>query len=123
MGLIIITGILTLILILDNFRNRINIQIKQNCTTRKERNKRPEREKEQMMQNQEEPDSIWSNAGLTPQSEEKEPPEYESMEDSTEHDRIPPLGKEDHQLEHEIKDFQGTGKSLQKEITTRYPIM
>ena len=54
---------------------------------------------------------------------EKEPPEYESITENTEEDTLLTTEEQPHQTEQEIKDLQGTVKSLQNEITTHYSLM
>jgi len=55
--------------------------------------------------------------------EEKEPPEYESITENTEEDKLLIKEEQLHQAEQEIKDLQGTAKSLRKEITTHYSLL
>ena len=53
---------------------------------------------------------IWKN--------EKEPPEYETITENTEEDALLITEEQHYQTEQEIKDLQGSVKSLQNEITT-----
>jgi len=54
---------------------------------------------------------------------EKEPPEYESINENTEEDKLLIKEEQLHQTEQEIKDLQGTAKSLRKEITTYHSLL
>ena len=122
-GLIIITGILILILILDALTNRISLQIQHSCITRKRKKKKHKQEEMQITRNEEEPESIWDTMTHESQSEESDPSTYGSMKNNSGQSPLLPLKEENHYVEQEIKDLQGTVKSLQREITTHYPLM
>ena len=123
MGLILTTAILILILILDALRNKISIHLKHNCTIKKDKKGAQESEQKRIISKTEESDKMWNITGSIIWNEEKEPPEYESIADDTEEDILLTTEEKDHQTQQEIKDLQGTVKSLQREITTHYPLM
>jgi len=123
LGLILITALLILILILDAVRNQISIHLKQRHKTKKDKEEKQESEQKGIISKTRESDSLWNISGLTIWNEAKEPPEYESIADDTEEDRLLTTEEKDHQTQQEIKDLQGTVKSLQREITSHYPLM
>jgi len=122
MGLIAITGLLILILILDALRNNINIYTKHDCATQRKKKKKHEREKKQEIQSKEESEDIWDSTNYDFRNEENEHSEYGSMKNYSGQSPLLPIKEDDHYVEQEIKDLQGTVKSLQKEIITYYPI-
>jgi len=138
MGLLTIIGLLILILILDALRNHMSLHMKCDCFPTKKKKKRQNQEKDREIKDKEEKqesgqkriiskteesDNFRNITGLTIWNEDKEPPEYESITDNTEEDRLLTIKEKTHQTEQEINDLQGTVKSLQKEITTHYPLM
>jgi len=114
---------LILILILDAVRNQISIYLKQRHTIKKDKEEKQESEQKWIISKTEESDSLWNISGLTIWKEEKEPPEYEAISNNDEQDRLLNTEEKNHQTEKEIKDLQGTVKSLQKEITKHYALM
>ena len=80
------------------------------------------KKKKQEIQNKEESENIWDNTDYDPQIEENEHSEYGSMKNLSGQSPLLPIKEENHYVEQEIKDLQGTVKSLQKEIITYYPI-
>ena len=123
MGLILTTSLLIFILILDALRNQISIHLKHNYTTKQNKKERQEPERKRIRSKTEESDNMWNITRSIIWNEEKEPPEYETIADNTEEDRLLTTEEKNHQTEQEIKDLQGTAKSLQKEIITHYPLM
>jgi len=123
MGLILTTSLLIFILILDALRNQISIHLKHNCTTKQDKEEEKESGQKRIISKTTEYYNPWNITGLTIWKEEKEPPEYETITDNTEEDRLLTAEERNQQTEEEIKDLQGTVKSLQKEITTHYPLM
>ena len=123
MGLILTTLLLIFILILDALRNQISIHLKHNCITEQDKKEKPESEQKRIISKTEESDNLWNITGSIIWNTEKEPPEYESIADNTEEDRLLTTEEKDHQTQQEIKDLQGKVKSLQREITTHYPLM
>ena len=123
MGLILITALLILILILDAVRNQISIHLQQRHTIKKDKEERQKPEQKWIISKTGESDNLWNISGLTICNEDKEPPEYESITGNTEEDRLLTIKEKNHQTEQEINDLQGTVKSLQKEITTHYPLI
>jgi len=122
MGLILITSLLIFILILDALRNQISIHLKHDYTTKQYKKEKQKTDQQQNISKAEESDNMWSLTGSIIWNEEKEPPEYETIADNTEEDRLLTTEEKNHQTEQEIKYLQGTVKSLQKEITTHYPL-
>jgi len=122
MGLINITGILTLILIFDALRNKMSTQMKHNCVTRRRKKKKHIQEENQITQNNEESENIWDNTTYDFQSEESESSKYTSIKNNSGRNPLLPIKEKNHYVEQEIKDLQGTVKSPQKEIATYYPI-
>jgi len=61
--------------------------------------------------------------GQTVWKKEKEPPEYESINENTEEDELLIKEEQLQQTEQEIKDLQGTAKSLRKEITAHHSLL
>ena len=123
LGLKLITALLILILILDAVRNQISIHLKQRHKIKKDKEEKLESEQKWIISKTEESDSLWNITGLTIWNEEKEPPEYEATTNNNEEDRLLTIEEKNHPTEQEIKDLQGTVKSLQKETTTHYPLM
>ena len=123
MGLILTTSLLIFILILDALRNQISIHLKHICTTKQHKKAKQESEQKRIISKTEESDNMWNITGSIIWNEEKEPPEYETIADNTEKDRLLTTEEKNHQTEQEIEDLQGTVKSLQKEIITHYPLM
>jgi len=123
MGLILITSILIFILILDALRNQISIHLKYNYKTKQEKKRNKENKQSQTEPNTTEYYNPLHVTGQLTWKNEKEPPEYELITENTEEDVLLTTEEQHHQTEQEIKDLQGTVKSLQNEITTHYPIM
>jgi len=97
--------------------------VKQRHTIKKDKEEKHESEQKRIISKTGESDSLWDISGLTIWNEEKEPPEYEAISNNDEEDRLLTTEEKNHQTEKEIKDLQGTVKSLQKEIITHYPLM
>jgi len=123
MGLILTISLLIFILILDALRNQISIHLKHNCTTKQDKKEKQESDQLRNTSRTEESDNMWRITGLIICNKEKEPPEYEIIAEDTEEKTLLTTEERNHQMKQEIKDLQGTVKSLQKEITTHYPLM
>ena len=121
MGLITIIGLLILTLILDALRNHMSFHMKCNCFPTKK--KRQNQEKNQEIQDKEESENIEDNKEYHRQIEENKHSEYGSMKNPSGQSPLLHIKEENHYVEQEIKDLQGTVKSLQKEIMTYYPII
>jgi len=115
MGLILTTSLLIFILILDALRNQISIHLKHDCITKQD--------KKRIVSKATEYYNPWNITGQTIWKKEKEPPEYETIAENTKEDTTLTTEERNQQTEQEMEDLQGTVKSLQKEITTHYPLM
>ena len=123
MGLILITSILIFILILDALRNQISIHLKYNYKTKQNKERNKETKRNQIELSTTEYYKPFHVTGQLIWKKEKEPPEHESITENTEEDTLLTTEEQPHQTEQEIKDLQGTVKSLQNEITTHYSLM
>jgi len=123
MGLITITGLLILILILDALRNHMSFHMQYDCFPTKKKKKRQNQEKDHEIQDKEESENIEDNKENDCQIEGNKHSEYGSMKNPSRQSPLLPIKEENHYVEQEIKDLQGTVKSLQKEIMTYYPII
>ena len=123
MGLILITSILIFILILDALRNQISIHLKYKYEAKQDKKRNKENKQSQTELNTTEYYNPFHVTGQLAWKNEKEPPEYETITENAEEDTLLNIEEQHHQTEQEIKDLQGTVKSLQKEIITYYPIM
>jgi len=113
---------LIFLLLLDALRNQIKIQLKYNYQTKqnKERNKETKQSQTELSTTK-----YYNPFHITGQlvwKKEKEPPEYESITENTEEDTLLLKEEQLHQTEQEIKDLQGTVKSLQNEIAAQHSI-
>ena len=122
MGLILISSILIFILILDALRNQISIHLKHNYQTKQGKERNKETKQNQIELSTTEYYNPFHVTGQLIWKNEKEPPEYESITENTEEDTLLTTEEQHHQTEQEIKDLQGTVKSLQNEITTYYSL-
>jgi len=120
MGIILITSILIFLLLLDALRNQINIQLKYNYQTKRDEERNKEKKQSQTELSMTEYYNPFHITGQIVWKKEKEPPEYESITENTEEDMLLIKKEQLHQAEQEIKDLQGTAKSLKKEITAHY---
>ena len=101
----------------------MSFHMKHDCAPRRKKKKKHNQEKNQEIQNKEESENIcWDRTNYDPQSEENEHSEYGSMKNYSGQSPLLPIKEENHYVEQEIKNLQGTVKSLQKEIITYYPI-
>jgi len=123
MGLILITSILIFILILDALRNQISLQLKYKYEAKQDKKRNKENKQSQTEINTTEYYNPFHITERLVWKNEKEPPEYETIIENTEEDTLLNTEEQHHQTEQEIKDLQGTVKSLQNEIITHYPIM
>ena len=96
--------------------------MKHNCEIRRRKKKKHKQEENQITQSNEESENNWNNTTYDSQSEESEPSKYGSMKNNSGQNPLLSIKEKNHYVEQEIKDLQGTVKSLQKEITTYYPI-
>jgi len=120
MGIILITSILIFLLLLDALRNQINIQLKYNYQTKRDKERNKETKQSQTDLSTTEYYNPFHITGQTAWKKEQEPPEYESITENTEEEMLLLKKEQLHQAEQEIKDLQGTAKSLKKEITAHY---
>ena len=114
---------LIFLLLLDVLRNQINILLKYNYQTKQDKERIKKTKQNQAELSMTEYYNPFHITGQLVWKKEKEPPEYESITDNTEEDTLLTTEVQYHQTEQEIKDLQGTVKSLQNEITTPYPVM
>jgi len=124
LSVITIIGLFILIFTLDALRNNIKINKKHYCIAIKKKNKKHKKEENQETQSKEsESEDLWdvSNDDLN-KCEENIHYKYGSMNNYLGQGPLPPIKEEGHYVEQEIKDLQGTVKSLQKEIKTHYPV-
>jgi len=84
--------------------------------------KRDITKKKQEIQDKQESENIWDSTNYDFKNEENEHSEHRSMKNYSGQSPLLPIKEENHYVEQEIKDLQGTVKSLQKEIITYYPI-
>jgi len=123
MGLILTISFWIFMRILNALRNLINFPLKYNCKTEQDTKEDKESRKTQLASNA---TDYYKPSNITGQiiwKKEQEPPEYETIIENAEEDTLLTTEEKNHQTEQEIKDLQGTVKSLQKEITTHYPLM
>jgi len=118
MGLILITSILIFILILDALRNQISIHLKYKHKTKQDKEKNKEPRQNPIELSTTEYCNPFHVTGQLTWKKEKEPPEYETITENTEEDALLITEEQHYQTEQEIKDLQGSVKSLQNEITT-----
>ena len=111
------------ILILDVLRNQINIHLKYNYKTKQDKKRNKENKQSQTKLHATEYYNPLHITGQLVWKNKKEPPKYETITENEEKDTLLNIEEQHHQTEQEIKDLQGTVKSLQKEIITYYPIM
>ena len=123
MGFILTISLLIFILILNALRNQISIHLKHNCTTKQNKKEKQESDQQRNTSRIEDSDDMWRTTGSILWNEEKEPPEYETITENTKEDTPLIIEERNQQTEQEMEDLQGTVKSLQKEITTHYPLM
>jgi len=114
---------LIFILILDALRNQISIQLKYNYKTKQDKERNKETKQSQTELSTTEYYNPFHVTGPLIWKKEKEPPEYESITENTEEDMLLTTEVQHHQTEQEIKDLQGTVKSLQNEITSHYSLI
>jgi len=112
MGIILITSILIFLLLLDALRNQINIQLKYNYQTKRDKERNKETKQSQTELSTTEYYNPFHITGQIVWKKEKEPPEYESITENTEEDMLLIKEEQLYQAEQEIKDLQGTAKSL-----------
>ena len=122
MGLILTISLLIFILILDALRNQISIHLKHKCTTKQDKKEKQESDQQRNISKKKKSDNMWRITGSILWNEDKEPPEYEAISNNDDADRLLNTEERNQQTEQEIKDLQGTVKSLQKEIITHYPL-
>ena len=122
MGIILISSLLIFLLLLDALRNQINIQLKYNYQTKQNKERIKETKQNQTELSTTEYYNPFHITGQLVWKKEKEPPEYESINENTEKDTLLIKEEQLHQTEQEIKDLQGTVKSLQKEIATHHSL-
>jgi len=120
MGIILITSMLIFLLLLDALRNQISIQLKYNYQTKQDKERNKETKQSQTELSTTEYYNPFHVTGQLVWKKEKEPPEYESITENTEEDMLLTKEKQLRQTEQEIKDLQGTAKSLQNEIAVHY---
>jgi len=120
MGIILITSMLIFLLLLDALRNQISIQLKYNYQTKQDKERNKETKQSQTELSTTEYYNPFHVTGQLVWKKEKEPPEYESITENTEEDMLLTKEKQLRQTEQEIKDLQGTAKSLQNEIAAHY---
>ena len=113
---------LIFLLLLDVLRNQINILLKYNYQTKQDKERIKKTKQNQAELSMTEYYNPFHITGQLVWKKEKEPPEYETITENTE-DTLLTKEEQLHQAEQEIKDLQGTVKSLQNEITTSYPVM
>jgi len=123
MGLILTTSLLIFILILDALRNQISIHLKHDCITKQDKEKNKESGQKRIESKTTEYYNPLNITGQLIWKKEKEPPEYETINENTEEDTLLTIEERNQHTKQEIEDLQGTVKSLQKEITTHYPLM
>jgi len=92
-------------------------------TTKQDKKEKQESDQQRNISRTEESDNMWRITGSIIWIKEKEPPEYETIAENTEEDTLLTTEEKNHQTKQEIKDLQGTVKSLQKEIITHYTLM
>jgi len=111
---------LIFLLLLDALRNQISIQLKYNYQTKQDKERNKETKQSQTELSTTEYYNPFHVTGQLVWKKEKEPPEYESITENTEEDMLLTKEKQLRQTEQEIKDLQGTAKSLQNEIAAHY---
>ena len=122
MGSILITSLLIFLLLLDALRNQINIQLKYNYQTKQDKERNKETKQSQTELSTTDYYNPFHVTGRLIWKKEKEPPEYESINENTEKDTSLIKEEQLHQTEQEIKGLQGTVKSLQNEIATHHSL-
>jgi len=113
---------LIFILLLDALRNQISIHLKYNYKTKQDKERNKETKQSQTEPNTTEYYNPFHVTGQLIWMKEKELPEYETITENTEKDTLLIKEEQLHQTEQEIKDLQGTVKSLQNEIATHYSL-
>jgi len=122
MGIILISSLLIFLLLLDALRNQINIQLKYNYQTKQNKERIKETKQNQTELSTTEYYNPFHITGQLVWKKEKEPPEYESINENTEKDTSLIKEEQLHQTEQEIKDLQETVKSLQNEMATHHSL-
>jgi len=110
MGLILITSLLIFILILDASRKQISIHLKHNRTIKPDKKETQEPAQLWNTAKTGESDSLRNTSGLTIENEEKKPPEYETILNNDEENKLRTEEVKNHQIEQEIKDLQETSE-------------
>ena len=123
MGLILTTSLLIFILLLDALRNQTSLYLKYSYETEQDKKRNKEDKQSQTKLHTTEYYNPLNITGQLVWKNEKEPPEYETIIENAEEDMLLNVKEHTHETEQEIKDLQGSVKSLQKEITTYYPII
>ena len=123
MGLILTTSLLIFILLLDALRNQTSLHLKYNYETEQDKKRSKEDKQSQTELHTTEYYNPLNITGQLVWKNEKEPPEYETIIENAEEDMLLNEKEHTHETEQEIKDLQGSVKSLQKEIITYYPII
>ena len=122
MGIILITSMLIFLLLLDALRNQIKIQLKYNYQTKQNKERNKETKQSQTELSTTEYYNPFHITGQLVWKKEKEPPEYESINENTEKDTLLIKEEQLHQTEQKIKDLQETVKSLQNEMATHHSL-
>ena len=122
MGIILISSLLIFLLLIDALRNQINIQLKYNYQTKQNKERIKETKQNQTELSTTEYYNPFHITGQLVWKKEKEPPEYESINENTEKDTSLIKEEQLHQTEQEIKDLQETVKSLQNEMATHHSL-
>jgi len=123
MGLILTTSLLIFLPLLDALRNQTSLYLKYSYETEQDKKRNKEDKQSQTELHTTEYYNPLNITGQLVWKNEKEPPEYETIIENAEEDMLLNVKEHTHETEQEIKDLQGSVKSLQKEIINCYPII